>query len=146
MTLKNFKERTYTAKDFPINIFPFLIVLTLLLLGCKSKQKTKYEFLKTISTDINKTCPVQVDSILKLENTLAQPIATFRYNYVLKYDTVKYDIHEFEKSLTKTTLNSVRTSPDAKMFRDMYATLEYNYCDTLGNYLFRIVIKPQDYK
>jgi len=146
MTIKNFNKGTYAAKDFSTKIFSFLIVLTLLFLSCKSKQKTKYEFLKTVSTDINKTCPIQVDSILKLENTVAHPIATFRYNYILKYDTVKYDIHEFEKSLTKTTLNTVRTSPDAKMFRDMYATLEYNYSDTLGNYLFRIVIKPQDYK
>lgn len=126
--------------------FQLVIALTILLLSCKTNQKSKYEFLKAMSTDINKSCPIQVDSILKLENTIAHPSATFRYNYTLKFDTVKYDIHEFEKSLTKTTLNTVRTSPDAKMFRDMYATLEYNYSDTEGNYLFRIVIAPEDYK
>jgi len=102
--------------------------------------------LTAVSSDINKKCPIQVDSILKLENTVAFPIATFRYNYVLKYDTLKYDIQSFEKSLRKTTLNTVKTSPDAKMFRDMYATLEYNYSDTLGNYLFRIIIEPKEYK
>ena len=102
--------------------------------------------MKTVSTDINKTCPIQVDSILKLENTSATPIATFRYNYILKYDTVKYDIHDFEKSLKKTTLNTVKTGPDAKTFRDMYATIEYNFSDTLGNYLFRFTFKPEDYK
>ncbi len=96
--------------------------------------------------EANKHCPIQVDSILKLESTLALPIATFRYNYTLKYDTVKYDIHEFEKALRKTTVNNVKTSPDGKMFRDFYTTLEYNYSDTLGNYLFRIIIRPEDYK
>ncbi len=123
----------------------FLSAATLLL-SCKTRQKSKYDFLKAISANVNKTCPIQVDSILKLENTIAHPIATFRYNYSLKFDTVKYDIHEFEKALKKTTLNTVRTSTDAKMFRDMLATLEYNYSDTSGNYLFRIVITPEDYK
>lgn len=75
-----------------------------------------------------------VDSIIKLENSVAFPIATFRYNYTLKYDTVKYDIHEFEKALKKTTLNSARTNPDGKMFKDLYTTLEYNFSDTLGNF------------
>ncbi len=122
--------------------------MTFVLFGCTSEKakRTKYEFLKAVSSDMNKESPIQVDSILKLENTVAFPIATFRYNYILKFDTVIYDIQDFEKSLRKTTLNTVKTSPDAKMFRDMYATLEYNYSDTLGNYLFRIIIEPKDYK
>ena len=89
---------------------------------------------------------MQVDSILRLESTTANPIATFRYNYTLRYDTVKYDIHDFEKSLRITTINTAKTSPDGKMFRDMYATIEYNFMDTLGNFLFQIVVKPEDYR
>lgn len=124
------------------------IIFFIILTSCqtKSKNKSRYEFLKNVSMDVNKNCPIQVDSIIKLENTVAHPIATFRYNYTLKYDTVRYDIHEFEKSLRITTLNSIKTNPDAKMFKDMQATLEYNYSDTLGNFLFRIIIKPEDYK
>lgn len=91
-------------------------------------------------------CPIQIDSILKLENTLALPVATFRYNLTLKYNTVKYDIHEFEKTLKATTLNMAKTNPDGKMFRDLYATLEYNFSDTLGNFLFRFVFKPEEYR
>lgn len=126
--------------------FRLFIAVTVLVCSCKAKQKTTYEFLKALSNDLNKKYPIQVDSILKLENTVAFPIATFRYNYTLKFDTAKYDIQEFEKALRKTTLNTVKTNPDGKMFRDMYATLEYNYSDTLGNYLFRIIIRPGDYR
>ena len=89
---------------------------------------------------------MQIDSILKLKNTVAFPPSTFRYNYTLKYDTSKYDIREFEKSLRITTLNMVRTNPEGRMFKDINATLEFNYSDTLGNYLFRIVFKPEEYK
>ncbi|RXK62683.1 hypothetical protein ESA94_06710 [Lacibacter luteus] len=124
----------------------FKIFVVFVFIGCNSKPKSRFEFLKGVSTTVNKMCPMQVDSILKLENTVALPPATFRYNYILKYDTVKYDIHEFEKSLRITTLNMVRTNPESKMFRDINTTVEFNYSDTLGNYLFRIVLKPEEYK
>lgn len=126
----------------------FYLLLTIFFASCQTNTKTKsaYDFLRNISMDVNQKCPIQVDSIIRLENTIAHPIATFRYNYTLKYDTVRYDIHEFEKSLRQTTLNTVKTSPDGKIFRDLFTTLEYNYSDTLGNFLFRIVIKPEDYK
>lgn len=124
-----------------------LLILSAILSNCNNKKlrTTKYEFLKKVSIEANKHCPIQVDSILKLQSTLALPVSTFRYNYTLKYDTVKYDIHEFKKALRLTSLNSVKTHPDAKMFRDMNATIEYYYSDTLGNYLFKIVINPGDY-
>ena len=32
------------------------------------------------------------------------------------------------------------------MFKKLFVTFEYNYSDTLGNHLFRIVIKPEDYE
>ena len=128
-------------------IYKTLIILTLFS-SCQqnSNQKSAYEFLKGVSTDINKKCPIQVDSILKLENTVALPVATFRYNYILKYDTVKYDIHEFEKTLRVTTLNMAKTNPDGKMFKDLYTTLEYNFSDILGGFLFRFVFKPEEYR
>lgn len=122
-------------------------VISIITLSCKSKRKSQsaYEFLKAMSTEINQSCPIQVDSVLKLESTIATPPATFRYNYTLKFDTVIYDIREFEKSLTTTTINKVKTSPDAAVFRRMFATLEYQYSDTLGNYLFKILVKPGSY-
>jgi len=127
-------------------IFQIFIGVTFFSPSCQTKKRSAYDFLKTVSTDINKKCPIQVDSIVKLENTIAFPLSTFRYNYTLKYDTVKYDIHQFEKSLRMTTLNMAKTNPDGKMFKALYTTLEYNFSDTLGNFLFRMVFKPDDYR
>lgn len=129
-------------------IIKIFIASTFFLISCqtKKKNKTAYDLLMTVSTDLNKKCPIQVDSILKLENTVALPIATFRYNYILKYDTVKYDIHAFEKSLRITTLNMAKTNPDGKIFKALFTTLEYNFSDTLGHFLFRLVFKPEEYR
>ena len=129
-------------------IIKIFIVSTFFFIGCQTKKKSKtaYDLLQTVSSDLNKKCPIQVDSILKLENTVALPIATFRYNYILKYDTVKYDIQEFEKSLRITTLNMAKTNPDGKIFKDLFTTLEYNFSDTIGHFLFRLVFKPDEYR
>ena len=96
--------------------------------------------------DLNEKCPIQIDSVIKLENSVAIPLSIFRYNYVLKYDTNKYDIREFKKSLEITTLNMAKTNPDGKIFKDLQTTLEYNFSDTLGYFLFRLVFKPDEYK
>ncbi len=130
------------------DIFRISIALIFCLFSCQPKHKprTTYDFLKAVSEDLNKKCPIQVDSILKLENSVALPGATFRYNYILKYDTVKYDLNEFEKSLRVTTLNMARTNPDGKMFKDLFTTLEFNFSDTMGNFLFRLVFKPEEYR
>jgi hypothetical protein len=124
------------------------MLLTLASISCQTRTKPKsaYDVLKSASDYVNMKCPIQIDSILKLENTIAFPVATFRYNMILKYDTVKYDIHAFEKTLRVTTLNMAKTNPDGKMFRDLYTTLEYNFSDTLGSFLFRIVFKPEEYR
>jgi hypothetical protein len=130
------------------NVFKIFILLTVASISCQTRTKPKsaYEILKSASDNVNMKCPIQIDSILKLENTLAFPIATFRYNLTLKYDTVKYDIHEFENTLRATTLNMAKTNPDGKMFKDLYTTLEYNFSDTLGNFLFRFVFNPEEYR
>lgn len=117
------------------------------IVGCNepSTNDKVYSYLKKAAESASKSCPVQVDSILRLENVTALPPSTLRYNYTLKFDTVKYDLGSFKRDLTKTTRNSVKTSPDGQPFRRLFATFEYNYQDTLGNFLFRIIIPPDDY-
>jgi molybdopterin-guanine dinucleotide biosynthesis protein A len=130
-------------------IIAFIVFVStnLFSVACNAPNTNKrvYSFLKKTAESASKECPIQVDSVMKLENIVAFYPSTLRYNYTLKYDTIKYDIREFEKSLRVTTLNTVSTSPDSKIFRDLFTTLEYNYNDTLGNFLFRIVITPEDY-
>lgn len=118
-----------------------------LLIYCKKikSQTSTYDFLKTVANDVNKSCPIPVDNILKLENTVGLPNSTFRYNHTLRYYTIKYDILAFAKSLRTTTLTTVKTSPDALMFKKLFVTLEYDYKDSLGSFLFRIVLEPEEY-
>jgi hypothetical protein len=127
--------------------FLAVIVVALFLTNCENDKpvsKRVENVLKGIAEDINKSCPMRVDSLIRLENTLADG-TTFRYNYTLKFDTVKNDLKRFEKDLRITTLNTLKTSPDAKYFRGLRATMVYHFSDTLGNYLFEMVMNPKEY-
>jgi hypothetical protein len=125
----------------------FILFASCCAVSCQhdSTDQKVFTFLKHAAENASKHCPVQVDSIIKLQNVTAFPPATLRYNYTLQFDTIKYDFNTFKRDFTVTTRNSVKSSPDAKMFRNLRTTFEYNYHDTLGNFLFRIVIKPTDY-
>jgi len=35
-----------------------------------------------------------------------------------------------------TIMNTVKTSSDAKTLKDLFTTIEYNFSDSLGNFLF----------
>ena len=104
-----------------------------------------FSYLKKAAETASKSCPVQVDSILRLENVTAFEPATLRYNYSLRFDTTLYDVSDFKEKLRKNTLNTVKTSPDANIFRAMLTTFEYSYLDTTGNFLFRFTISPEEY-
>ncbi|GEM_PF-2085636 len=109
-----------------------------------SDQKV-FSYLKKAAESASKSCPVQVDSILRLENVTAFVPATLRYNYSLLFDTTLYDLNDFKEKLRKNTLNTVKTSPGAKTFHSLLTTFEYNYSDTTGNFLFRFIISPEEY-
>ncbi len=126
------------------------IALALLIISiCKCSEPTTdqkvFSYLKKAAESASKSCPVQVDSILRLENVTAFEPATLRYHYSLRFDTTLYDISDFKEKLRKNTLNTVKTSPDAKTFRTMLTTFEYNYSDTIGNFLFRFTISSKEY-
>ena len=123
------------------------IATVLFFIACESNppvSKRVEAVLKDMAEQVNKYCPMRVDSIIRLESTYAVN-TTFRYNYTLKFDTVKNDLQRFKKDLRVTTLNSLKTSPDAKILRGLYATVVYHFSDTSGNYLFEMVMLPKEY-
>lgn len=129
------------------SIILLLPVSILLCAGCREKPRkpSAYVHLLAMSANINKMLPIRVDSILTLHSTAAVPVATLQYNYTLKIDTNLYDMPAFKEALRVMTVNEVRTSADGKGLRKLLVTIENHYRDTLGNYLFRIVVEPEDY-
>jgi hypothetical protein len=103
--------------------------------------------LMEIASELNKTCPVMVDSITRFDNATALPDKVFQYNYsILSVSKGSIDAEGLKAYLSPRILNDVKTNPGMKFVRDNKVTVNYSYKDINGIFLFLIAVKPEDYQ
>jgi hypothetical protein len=100
-----------------------------------------------IANEINKTCPIMVDQVTRLDNSIALPDKVFQYNYTV-INVVKDSINldELQKFIEPRIINDVKTNPGMKFIRDRLVTVNYSYRDMTGVHLFVISVKPEQYQ
>ena len=100
-----------------------------------------------IASELNKTCPLMVDSLTRLDNAVALPDRVFQYNYSLISGSKEYiDTEGLKAFLSPRIANDVKTNPGMKFVRDNKVTVNYSYKDLNGEFLFLITVKPEDYQ
>jgi hypothetical protein len=98
------------------------------------------------ASELNKTCPIMVDSETRLDNTIALPDNVFQYNYTLiNLSKEEADIEGLKSYLEPTIINFVRTNPQMQIQRDHKTTITYYYKDKEGNFLFDVKVSPDLY-
>lgn len=88
-----------------------------------------------------------IDHDTRADNIMVLPGKTVRYNYTLvnlSYDEVNLD--DFESTLKPWIVNTAKTSPDVANFRKNDVTMEYNYVDKNGTFVYKITVTPDMYK
>jgi mannitol-specific phosphotransferase system IIBC component len=104
------------------------------------------EAIKKAATEINKTCPLMVDTETRLDSVEAFG-RTLQYNYTLvNMEKVSVDTTDLKNFLEPTILNNIKTSPELKYYRDCNATLAYLYLDKNKQRMLKISITPDRYK
>ncbi|SHF84608.1 zinc ribbon domain-containing protein [Dysgonomonas macrotermitis] len=99
------------------------------------------------ASELNKSCPVMIDSETRLDNTSALPNNTFQYNYTLiNWEKDSLDVAALEDYLEPNLINNAKTNPQMKSLRDNNVILNYSYRDRTGIHLFIISVKPDQYK
>ena len=99
------------------------------------------------ASELNKSCPFMVDESTRLDNAVAMPGKVFQYNYtLLQVSKEELDIDTLKKYLEPDVINSVRTSPDLKPFRDNEVTMSYSYKDKAGVFVYKFSVTPDMYK
>ena len=98
------------------------------------------------ASEINKTCPIMVDKETRLDNTVAMPDNVFQYNYTL-VNLTSAEIHPdtLRKYIEPNIINTVRTNPDMKIYRDSKTTMAYSYRDKVGEFILKILVTPDKY-
>lgn len=136
-------------------INPFIILSILLLIGLVFFA-TQYFFPKISkqeqalwlnANEVNKTCPIQVDDATRLDNATVYPNNVYQYNYTL-FNLNRTDINSemATKSIEPKIIASIKKDPEFQIFRKAQTTINYNYKDRNGQFVFKIVITPDKYK
>lgn len=88
-----------------------------------------------------------VDQFTRLDNSVALPDNSFQYNYTLVEVTKdEVIIDTVKKYIEPNILNTVKTNPDLKFFRDNKTTLIYNYKDMNGEFVHKFSVTPEMYQ
>ncbi len=99
------------------------------------------------SREINKILPLIVDSVTRLDTTVALPGNQFGYEYtLLNLDYDKIDLPELKKEMRSKLIASYQTKEDMNAFREMKVILNYSYKKVSGEELFEISISPDDFE
>jgi hypothetical protein len=100
-----------------------------------------------VASELNKSCPIMVDSETRLDNTVALPNNAFQYNYTLiNLDKSEVIIDTVKKYLEPGIINNVKTNPDLKIYRDNKTTMIYYYKDKNGEFVYKLSVTPDMYK
>lgn len=124
-----------------VAIGAYLLVQTLFF-----KAPTFDKVMMQAASELNKTCPVMIDRETRLDNAIALPENKFQYNYTL-VNLVKdsINIDEIQTAITPGIVNTVKTNPEMKDFRENKVTVQYSYKDKNGVFLFQIDVTPDKY-
>lgn len=95
--------------------------------------------MKTAS-EINKTMPVMVDQITRLDNVMAMPGKKLAYNYTLLELDPMADAAEFSQNIRPKLVNGYQTSSDMADLRKAGVTLIYVYRDEQGREFAKLEI------
>ena len=97
--------------------------------------------------ELNKSCPIMVDSETRLDNAVTLPENIFQYNYTLitaQKDSL--NIEALQAYIEPRLINTVKTTPELKPYRDNKVTMAYQYKDKNGVFLFKVLVTPDKYK
>ena len=136
-------------------INPLIIISTLLLIGLVffatqyfvPKISAHEQALWLNANEVNKTCPLQVDEATRLDNVTVYPNNVYQYNYTL-FNLNRADINSEVaiKNIEPKIIASIKKESEFQFFRKAQTTINYNYKDRNGQFVFKIVITPEKYK
>lgn len=125
-------------------LYLLLSVAVLSFAGCTDSTDKQ---LQQLAKKANETCPKMLDQLTRLDSCAALPGNTFKY-YQTVLGAVITDTTLFKPRLQPQILTMIKTSPDPvyKYFKEKDVTVAFQYNDEKGNYLFSVIVKPEDYK
>ncbi len=131
-----------------ILIFIFVCSMIVELVKVMFSQPSVKEGIAQAANNINKRCPMMVDSSTRLNNVIAGA-DVFILNYTLvtvDQQVAPLDTMRFKQEMKTEITNITRTNPLFKSFRDEQLTIQAMYSDKAGRYICSVMVTPTDYR
>ncbi len=97
------------------------------------------------ASELNKTCPHQLDKETWLDSASVLDKKTFRYNYTLQFPKDSIEVEMFVLSARPLMVSNTKTNTDLQVFRENEVIFEHYFRDINGVFLTKIVIAPEEY-
>lgn len=138
-----------TKNNRILAVILFIVVFAIAFFGTKylfSGNSDEAE-LKKIAAEVNKSCPMTINSETRLDNTEVIGKAKIQYNYTLlkiaEGDTI-INFPILKKTLQEQSQQNFDTNPQMEHFRVKDISMKYYYKDMNGKYLFDFTIDPKE--
>jgi hypothetical protein len=141
-------QLTKKKQPLALKVLIFVVVCAIVteLLRVVFRTPTVKESLSQAASNLNKRCPIMIDSLTRLNNVIAtNGLFVLNYTLVTISKDQELDTIGFKQTMKTEIANVARTNPLFKDFREEKMTLQAMYSDKVGNYLCSVLVSPEDY-
>ncbi|TKK68473.1 hypothetical protein FC093_10095 [Ilyomonas limi] len=104
------------------------------------------EQLVTTAEEVNKHCPLIVDSVTQLDNLMALPNHKLQYNYTFyKYNKADIDTVVLKNNMKESLINKLKTDPKLANFKENNVFIGASFYDMTGKYVCNLFVTPGEY-
>ena len=133
-------------KTFSVVILFVVVIVIILVFETRNDGTSLDQNMTKVAGEINRGCPVMIDSVTRFDNTAALTNNVFQFNFtILNADKHDYDTMALQELVKKTALNSLKTDPKYRIFRDNSTKLRFTYHDKNAVYLCNVILDSDEY-
>ena len=140
----NLKITSFIVTIIIIALAGAIAILTIAKLADTSDVNIEAQLIK-MTNEINKKCPLMMDSEIRLDNAGAYRKNIYYYCTFINCSISEVDVKYLIYKLKPALLNDIKTKPDMKFLRDHKVNIIYNYRDKSGIHIVSFKFTPKDY-
>jgi hypothetical protein len=111
------------------------------------KRPSTKKILAKTSDEMNKTLPMKIDYLTRLDATFHGPGKVFGYKYTLVgLKAAHLNKARLREAIEPTLIKNYKTHPAMKGLRDLLAVLKYTYFDEAGVLVMEIEVDPTKFE
>ncbi len=128
-----------------IGLIAFFLITQLLKFFLREPSFSINDDLVKTANEINKHCPIIIDSLVKLNTVNALQGNSLQYNYTIQLEKSQIDTVELIKINRQDIISKLKKDSAAKYFKENNIVIRSNYSDKNGAQICSIIVLSNEY-